>query len=371
MRALQGSFRVLVVLVLWLSLAAAPAIAGVLSSELFPVHDSVTHAGEGVSFRFTLTNIGNEDVFILSYETPLRGFERDLMRVWRDGEPIPYTGLLALRIGPSEDDWIRLPAGESVSGEFDLAESYDLRRSGTYTVQFQSLVHIFRGSDRWRAPVARPENILDLGDEIFRNAVTEAVEREDLVGVAVHSAPATVILATDLVIEFPDQEPPVGIMAFYGCSNTSTLTSAQSTARSRAARAHNAIPSYNTFYRTWFGTTSSYVSTVRGRFANSYHRLGATVDYYCGSYAPYCQSNYIAYTYKTTSNRIYICPAFWNQNASGRAHTIAHESFHWNTVAGADDVTYGYTNCINLAKNRPYDALRNADNYAYATTYAP
>jgi len=110
---------------------------------------------------------------------------------------------------------------------------------------------------------------------------------------------------------------------------------------------------------------------VRGRFYNSYTRLGQTVDYYCGSYAPYCQSNYIAYTYKTTSNRIYICAAFWNQSTSGKAHTIAHESFHWNTVAGADDVTNGYTNCQNLAISRPYDALRNADNYAYATTYAP
>ncbi|MEP0775547.1 MAG: hypothetical protein HRF46_14455 [Acidobacteriota bacterium] len=363
----RRSFLVLVV-VAALALASA-ATAGQLRSELVPLAGSVT-AGEEVLFRFTLSNTGKDDVFVLAYETPLRGFERDLLRVTRDGEPIPYLGIMALRLGPAAEDWVRLGAGESVSAVVDLAAAYDLRRGGTYTVQFTGFLQVFRGSER-RLPVAALNSEGEL-DEGYRRGVAEAVDSAELAGELVVAPLAAVTIEGDAPIQPVDEEELVaGAMAFYGCSNTSTLTSAQSTARSRAARAYNAIPSYNTFYRTWFGTTSSYVSTVRGRFANSYNRLGLTVDYYCGSYAPYCQPNYIAYTYKTTSNRIYICAAFWNQSASGMAHTIAHESFHWNTVAGADDVTYGYSNCLNLASTRPYDALRNADNYAYATTYAP
>jgi len=366
MRALRGLFKTLLLSVL-LTALAVPATAEVLRSDLAPVQDTVAFATDGVLVRFTLANTSDEDVFILAYETPLRGFERDLLQVWRNGEPIPYIGLLALRIGPSRDDWIRIPAGESISGEFDLASAYDLRRGGTYTLQYNSSVQVFSGSDGWRLPVARLNEI----GEIEHEGLRDHQGREELTRVGLLSQPRQVSVIGDVPVEEFDDEPPASAMAFYGCSNTSTLTTAQSTARSRAAKAYYAIPSYNTFYRTWFGTTSSYVSTVRGRFANSYNRLGQTVDYYCGSYAPYCQSNYIAYTYKTTSNRIYICPAFWNQNASGMAHTVAHESFHWNTVASADDVTYGYTNCINLAKTRPNDTLRNADSYAYATTYAP
>lgn len=350
-------------------LVAAAATAGQLRSELVPVVGAVS-AGEEVLFRFTLTNTGKNEVFVLAYETPLRGFERDLLRVTREGEPIPYVGLLALRLGPAAEDWVRLGPGESVTGVVDVAAAYDMRRGGTYTVHYEGFLQVFRGSQR-RLPIAALDARGEL-DEVYKGEVAEAVANDELAGELVSAPTATVVIEGDAPIAEPVEEDLVArAMAFYGCSNTSTLTSAQATARSRSARAYNAMPSYNTFYRTWFGATPSYVSTVRTRMYNAYSRLGLTVDYYCGSYAPYCQPNYIAYTYKTTSNRIYICPAFWNQSASGMAHTIAHEAFHWNTVAGADDVTYGYTNCINLAATRPYDALRNADNYAYATTYAP
>jgi hypothetical protein len=69
-----------------------------------------------------------------------------------------------------------------------------------------------------------------------------------------------------------------------------------------------------------------------------------------------CRQHPIAYTYKTTSNRIYICSLFWSQSSSFRAHAVGHESYHWNTVAGADDVTYGSSQCQSLARTRPNDA---------------
>ncbi|MDW7968084.1 MAG: M35 family metallopeptidase, partial [Thermoanaerobaculum sp.] len=282
----------------------------------------------------------------------------------------PYVGLLALRIGPAAEDWVLVKAGQSVSAVVDVAAAYDMRRGGTYTVQFRGFLQVFSGPQR-RLPIAKLDAVGEV-DESYRRGFTQAVAQGELQGQLVVAPMATITVEGDVAVpEPPEGEMRAEALAFYGCSNTTALLNAQSTARSRAARAYNAIPSYNSFYRTWFGATPEYVSTVRTRFYNSYYRLGLTVDYYCGSYAPYCQSNYIAYTYKTTTNRIYICPAFWNQSASGQAHTVAHESFHWNTVAGADDVTYGYTNCLNLAASRPYDALRNADNYAYATTYAP
>jgi len=350
-RTTKLGLGVLILMVVAVAGVASSVDAAGLRSELSVVAgEDAINADQSVLLRFSLKNTSDQDAFVLAYETPLKGFERELFAVDRDGEPIPYAGILALRVGPTAEDWIRIEAGGEVSAVIDLSSVYDTRRAGNYSVRYTAVHQVFRAVDKGSLPA--------LGKEFQGEAIASDVVGFSIVGDAViEEEPA----------ELAGRDPE----ATYGCSSPSTLTTAQSSARSRVGRAANAATSYTTWYRTWFGATSSYVSTVRGRFSNSYSRLGQTVNYYCGSYAPYCTSNTIAYTYKTTSNRIYICSAFWNQTASFRAHAVAHESFHWNTVAGADDVTYGYSQCQSLASSRPYDALRNADNYAYAADYAP
>ena len=54
-----------------------------------------------------------------------------------------------------------------------------------------------------------------------------------------------------------------------------------------------------------------------------------------------------------------------------RQPAAGHESYHWNTVAGADNITYGSGQCQSLARSWPNDALRNASNYAYAADTPP
>jgi hypothetical protein len=162
----------------------------------------------------------------------------------------------------------------------------------------------------------------------------------------------------------PGDPPPVG------CQSITTLTTAQSTAKARTQTAYWACAYSNlTWYRTWFGSTDgTYLSTVTNRFGKSYWALDSTITYDCDG--EYCSPYVVAYVFKNQPYKIWICDAFWTESASYQAHAIAHETFHWYEVAGVDDIVYGESACRSLAQSDPYDALRNADSYAYAADNA-
>ena len=348
-------YALIVALVFALPAAAADALLTQLSKVDTLADD------QRVTVRFTFKNTSNEDVYLLAYETPLRGIERDLFVVELDGERMPYIGILAFRAEPTKEDWIQLSPGAELSEVIDISAAYDTRRSGTYKVRYNAVQQIHQG--------AVPSALTATGAQYAGKGVSSEAIAISITGTPDVSKDADPFAKPDVApdpVSKGDFEWPT---ATFGCQSPSVITSAQSTARSRAQRAANAATSFNSWYQTWFGNSSSAVSTVRSRFTNAYNRLGQNVDYYCGSYAPYCSAGVVAYTYKTTSNRVYLCSAFWSY--SNKGHVIGHEAYHWNTVAGADDVTYGSSQCQSLARSRPNDALRNADNYAYAADTAP
>jgi peptidyl-Lys metalloendopeptidase len=95
-------------------------------------------SGERVSLRFTLTNETDARLHVLKWYTPLEGIAGEIFRVTRDGEAIPYRGILAYRAAPLPDDYVLLHARESVSAEVDLTASFDFSKAGEYTIEFVS-----------------------------------------------------------------------------------------------------------------------------------------------------------------------------------------------------------------------------------------
>ena len=94
--------------------------------------------GEPVWVRFTLTNTSNTMLYVLTWYTPLEGIAGEIFWVGRDGQPVPYEGILATRIAPSIDDYVALEPGAAASAEVDLATVYDFSQAGAYTVRFIS-----------------------------------------------------------------------------------------------------------------------------------------------------------------------------------------------------------------------------------------
>lgn len=97
--------------------------------------------GQAVILGFTLENLGDETLWILKWYTPLEGIAGKIFRVTRDGEDLPYQGLMVKRGDPRREDYVRLGPGESASQEVDLSEAYDLSLPGEYRVEFSGWIY--------------------------------------------------------------------------------------------------------------------------------------------------------------------------------------------------------------------------------------
>jgi hypothetical protein len=103
-------------------------------------------SGESTQLMFTLVNESDIRLYLLRWYTPLEGIAGEIFRVKRDGQVIPYRGILASRMPPTPDDYVALDPGASVSVTVDLSEGYDLSEPGEYTVKFLSpkISHVAR-----------------------------------------------------------------------------------------------------------------------------------------------------------------------------------------------------------------------------------
>lgn len=101
------------------------------------------------AFRTTLTRVDSTRVMLevtntsgakaefCTYHTPFEGIRNDIFVVERDGEELPYRGMMAKRAPPTKKDHRTLKPGASITSEaVDLSETYALK-SGTYTVRFR------------------------------------------------------------------------------------------------------------------------------------------------------------------------------------------------------------------------------------------
>jgi len=95
-------------------------------------------ANESVTLKFTLQNRSDEALYFLKWYTPLEGISGKIFRVKRDGQLLPYEGILAMRADPLPESYIHLEPGESVSAEVDLSNAYDFSQPGKYTIAFLS-----------------------------------------------------------------------------------------------------------------------------------------------------------------------------------------------------------------------------------------
>ena len=97
--------------------------------------------GELVNLRFSLHNQTDRTLYILAWYTPLEGIAGKIFSVTRDGDEIPYRGIMAKRGNPSRDDYAAVKPGAAVSAVVNLAEDYDLSQAGRYHVEFTSQLH--------------------------------------------------------------------------------------------------------------------------------------------------------------------------------------------------------------------------------------
>jgi peptidyl-Lys metalloendopeptidase len=347
----KGMRRFLIATAVVFIAGASAASAGVRDlSSTVEVEKGFVEASDDVVVHFTLRNDSAEDLYVLSWQTPLKGVQGNLFDVRRDGEPVGYTGRLYKRAKPTTADFIRIPAGGSVSADVELSSVYDMSRTGEYSIQYRVPVREVLRQTGAKAAGSIESNVASLG-----------IERES----ALEPLPAEITAGGSDKYLAP---------GYVSCSSSrqSTLVSALSNAESMSLRAKNyllGIPSAsrstNAAYKTWFGTyTSSRWSTVQTHYNNIYSAFNTKrVTFYCD-----CTDSSYAYVYSNRPYEIHLCGAFWNAPMTGtdsKAGTLIHEMSHFSIVAGTGDYAYGQTACKNLAISNPTNATRNADNHEY------
>jgi peptidyl-Lys metalloendopeptidase len=349
-------FLVLGVVALLVSAMGASAAPRVLSAEI-QAERATLGASDDVYVRFTLHNESSQDLYVLSWQTPLRGVEENIFDVRRDGQPVDYIGRLYKWATPRPEDFIRIPAGRSVSARVELSSVYDISRSGEYSIQYR--VPVREALRATGAEVAAAK----LGN-IESNVVGLSIERDER-----------------LAVQAPVEAPAPGLIvdgyrtpSFVSCSSSrqSSLITALGNAQTISQKARdylNNVPTTsrptNTAYRTWFGSyTSSRYSTVTSHYSNIYNSfVNQTYTFNCS-----CTSSAYAYVYANQPYRVYLCNAFWNAPSLGidsKAGTLVHESSHFTVNGGTQDYAYGTSAAQSLANSSPSQAVMNADNHEY------
>ena len=344
----------------------APAMAGPLDSAgLVPqltMEKAALTTADKVNVRFSLANQGSDDLLVLKWKTPLAGFDADIFAVERDGERVAYTGRLAKRAAPRAADYVRIPAGESVSVTFDLSAVYDMRKPGHYTVRYEA-----EGVDVVHEDFRRGLTALGAVDALESQTLDLTLSGQDLSGdePAARSIRGKALTPT-----------------YLNCSNSniSAIGNALTNAQSYATESYNflvnlasASRSTDARYKTWFGDyTSSRYATVQSHYNSLKNAFaGQTFQLNCDCST---DNSLYAYVFANQPYQVHLCGAFFAAPATGtdsKAGTLVHETSHFTVVAGTNDYAYGQTACKKLATKTPNKAINNADSHEYFAENTP
>jgi hypothetical protein len=124
------------------STASSSALVVTLNAEgPFP-------AGGPMKVTMTVENPTDGPLRFCRYHTPFEGIRNDIFSVSASIRDIEYSGMMAKRAPPGEDDYITLAPGESKSATVDLSDGYDIP-PGSYALSY-------RGTDISGLPSSGP-----------------------------------------------------------------------------------------------------------------------------------------------------------------------------------------------------------------------
>ena len=300
---------------------------------------SGTHAATDTPFvDVTYTNESSRAIRLLSWTLPSDELWEDLFVVTLDGVEAPYIGRIYKRPDPQAKDFVVLEPGESLSGSVDLSRLYDLPHTGRYEVQMEV------------APASLTASASAFTPTLLSNRVALLAEGR--------SRPLRI-------------EEPVSYyygIGYSGCSSwqkadvVTGMEWAEWYAQDAADFMNQSTPGNRPRYKKWFG---NYSASRWNKVKNVWNTMLSRINNKRMSFHCDCDEDYYAYVYPDAPYHIYLCNIYWDASLDDKGGTVVHELSHFYAVAGTDDVTYGSSSCLQLARSSPGQAVNNADNYAY------
>ncbi len=104
--------------------------------------------GKSVMIRFILYNLSDDNIWILTWYTPLEGLKGKIFLITCDGKEIFYEGRMVKRGDPTRDDYVHIVPKGSVSAEVDLSSAYTIPICNECRVEFRGRIYgILRSED--------------------------------------------------------------------------------------------------------------------------------------------------------------------------------------------------------------------------------
>lgn len=335
-------------------------------TQCHPFTVSVSTAGQytlgaDVTCKVTITNNQDSDYYLLQRNTPLDSIHSDIFSVQSNGKSVYYDGLLFQRLPPTSDEYIRVPKKSSISSKVDLSRTYSFSSSARFTVILDSIFSYYE-SDMSNVSFQHVSSNMETFEMVGKEVDSRLTEAENLR----RNASSFIVETPSL---YSSKTPAYRAPAFAGTPRGSDIAITQQVfvaTYNVLDKCFSAVNTNPTLYTTWFGQRyAGYMTRVRGVYQNIKSAMNS-YQFTIFFDGPECVKiqNVIAYTYKR-STVIYMCSLYRGEpdirGSNTKLGTLLHEFTH--AVAGTDDITYGQTNCRNLAQSNPNQAIQNADNY--------
>ena len=308
---------------------------------------------------------------MLQWGTPLDGMTSDCLAVTCDKKKLEYDGVYMKRGTPGPEQFSFIRAGETLSTTFDVSEAYDLTKAGKYTINVDSFIEYAVGNVKGMNDLSKSEiqkKIVHLSSP----AVSFQIIGESSTRVTLGQK-ARFLERENQFTENGVSKASLRGRAFRNSLRDPIIVGASSVHRRSTETAHRAafnniesakreIPNNGRRVITWFGRGSATAANnVFQTMSSILKRDRITYDLYKTN----CRGEY-AHTYKG-SRKIYLCKLYEDAATQtgfdNKMGIIIHELSH--ALAYTDDIVYGQSGCKQLARTRPRDAVRNADNFEY------
>ena len=123
---------------------------------------------EDVILQVSITNPNDHSIKILKWLTPLDGVKEPLFTVLRDGTPVAYLGPIYKRAAPTEQDYLTLAAGESLTSEVNLSALYDFSISGNYEISYEvASIQLYMEVDNERPKLTEMNRLTSVAIKLF------------------------------------------------------------------------------------------------------------------------------------------------------------------------------------------------------------
>ena len=311
-----------------------------------------------VACSFEFTNVADEDLYILTSDTPLEGPDSPFVAVYHEGHRIDYKGILGFRLPPTKENFLLLKAGQSISATVQISDVFTFSTDGIYNIRYNKPLKFVTSNQMIDAGYIQEVSELEVSESIY-------IYLEDTHNLIHPVRPST-----------PKPDYTVHV---EGCSSAN-FVGANATEVSQVTAVHKKLcdgfkDAYNrvgknALTKTWFGNESSTRDTtakgVLKKCEDGIRGTSVTYDYINGQ--AYCQykPGTIAHT-SFESTTVFLCNSF-NKLAEycgykfSKERSLAHEWTH--AFANTKDHKYWPADCKELARDEPAKALENADNYA-------